>query len=234
MSKTIGAITDPALVQILDKFVDRAFLDLGLSPQKDLNNAGFKPIALAFSDEKIEAILCTWSNDETKVKELRELGEKCYNEKLPKIALINDAVYKVYNQVPDPITDLPLSYPPGMRQECLMLLFIDFKDHKNNFISVHPYSIENGTIIRGKDVQIFNNDLKAMDSLMMSNISFGFTKAAMMDVFQEKEITHEQLSIEQGDRVLKEVLNRFPGATLGMNILEGHDTDTDTEELDLL
>lgn len=217
--KTVKTVSDEELSEILKSYVDHAFDVLKEETSKDSNKTSFITTALGITENSNHhVILLPWENDDQKIVYSRELGKKCFNDRLFKLAIISDAVMKTYNHKPDPITEQPLSYPLNMRKECLVLLFVDFMAPNKNFYQVNPYSLSEKKVIREEALQIINN-VESMGSAILSNISYGFVSAAMLDLLKKKEVTDDQLSIQLGDTLLKEVLQEYPGATLGMNVL---------------
>lgn len=231
-NKTSDTINVPNTIECL---IEQAFKELILrrDPSKDSNGTNLHPIAAILSDTKILFIEVNWTDDSTKEKYLRVLGETCLNQGCHRVILINDVVYKTYDQKPDRITDRPLFYPPEMREEALILSYLDFKDYKKNFFRVHPYKFVGGTLTKEAALDFSHENIMAMDSFMLSNVAHGFLKAAMLDVFKRKELVSQPMSLEIGDMVLKEVLAEYPGATLGKDLLGARDDAEALPEDDL-
>lgn len=186
---------------------------------KDSNDAKFTPSAIAIAEPggSDHVTFLPWNDDQSKVMMLRELGSLCYKRKLLRLAVINDAVMKFYDKKPDADTESPLSYPPNMRDDCLIFLYIDFKDPNNNQFKAYKYKISRKKVIQGEEIN-FNKEIQCMDSLILRSISFGFLRSAMADLFMKKEIIPQRLNRELGDMFLKEILTEYPGATAGMEI----------------
>ena len=210
--------TDSRRDSLLSDFVDHAFKILGDTPPSNSTGSALMPAALAMSDDKDFLILLTWNDEASRTEMLRQLGEKCYKDNLLNLGYINDGAMKAYETKPDANTDLPLMYPPSMRKECLILMVLDFMDSKNNYIKIYPYKRNDKGIIREADFD-FQGGMEIMDSSIMSNISFGFVRAAMLDLFEQKEILDSALTPEIGDKLLMEALVKYPGATLGMDVM---------------
>ena len=220
-----------------DRLIEQAFNELIASrdPSKDPNGTNFRPLAVILSDTKILEVPTNWTDDSSKETNLRILGETCLVEGCYRIILINDVVFKTYAQKPDTLTEQPLCYPPSMRKEGLILSYIDFKDSKKNLFRVYPYKFTENTLVKEATIDFTHQNIMALDSFMMTNISYGFTRAAMLDMMQKKELLNQSFSLEFGDKMLKEVLAEFPGATLGKDLLGGRDEveELDDEDLDI-
>jgi hypothetical protein len=201
---------------LIVKFVDKGFEVAYGNIHKDCNSTKVTPAAFGFSESGTDhfMILLPWEDDESKCSMLKELGSKCYEENLMSVALINDAVMKAYSKKPDPITEMPLTFPPSERIDCLTLVYIDFKDSKENQFKVHPYKVIEGNIVREEPV-IYNDPSFSIDSLIMSCISYGFLNAAISDEYNKREILKDSLTREVGEMLLSAVLEKYPGAALG-------------------
>jgi len=201
---------------LIAKFVDKGFEVAQGNIHRDCNSTKVTPAALGFSESGTNhcMIMLPWEDDESKCSMLKELGGKCYEEGLMSVALINDAVMKAYSKKPDSITEMPLTYPTSERIDCLTLVYIDFKDPKENLFKVHPYNVIEGNIVREEPV-IYNNPSFSIDSLIMSCISYGFLNAAIFDEYKKREILKDSLTIEVGKMLLSAVLEKYPGAALG-------------------
>jgi hypothetical protein len=204
---------------LIEKFVDKSFEVARESIHKDCNSTKVTPVAFGFSDSGTDhcMILLPWEDDESKCSMLKELGSKCYEENLMSVAFICDAVMKSYSKKPDSITEMPLTFPPNERIDCLILVHIDFKDPKENQFNVYPYKIVDGNIAREKPV-IYNDPSSSMDSLVMSCIAYGFLNAATFDEYLKREILKESFTKEVGKVLLLAVLEKYPGAALGASL----------------
>jgi len=201
---------------LLEDFVNHGFSIAEENVDKDCDTTRVTSAALGISESAKSGFLAElpWEDDKSKILMLHELGKKCYEEKMVSVALLNDAAMKQYKNKPDHDTELPLTYPPDMRVDCLILCFIDFKNPKENLFKSHPYKITGGKLVREEPIS-FVDSMVSMDSLLMNCISLGFLKAAIFDQYQKKEILNTSFSKEVGDMLLKEVLKEYPGATLG-------------------
>lgn len=213
---------DDRVTAIIKDYIEHCFDLIQENVSKDCNDAKFVPSAIAIAEPggSDYVTFLPWNDDESKVMMLRELGSLCFKRKLLRLAVVNDAVMKFYNKKPDEDTEFPLSYPPNMRDDCLIFLYIDFKDPNNNLFKAYKYKISRKKVIRG-EVFDFNKDIQCMDSLIIRSISFGFLRAAMADLFQRKEMIPQRLDRKLGDTFLREVLKEYPGATAGMEISLG-------------
>lgn len=206
--------------KMLDRFVNHAFSIVEQNLAKDCNVTKVTSAAMGIreSNDNDFLVMLPWKDDETKVQMLNELGMLCYEEKLKSIAVLNDAIMKQYDHKEVCETEKPITYPPSMRIDCIMLCYIDFKDSKENMLKVYPYKITEGRLIREEPLIPFTGDtIVEMDSLLMSCISLGFLKAAMFDQYQKKEIVDTSFSKDIGNMLLQEVLKEYPGAALGKN-----------------
>lgn len=208
---------DDRVAAIVKDYIKHCFDMIQENINKDCNDAKFTPSAIAISEPggSDHVTFLPWNDDESKVMMLRELGSLCYKRKLLRLALMNDTVMKFYDKKPDEDTEFPLSYPPNMRDDCLIFLYIDFKDPNNNQFKAYKYKISKKKVVRG-EVFDFNKDIQCMDSLIIRSISFGFIKTAMTDLFLKKELVPVRLDKEMGDMLLKEVFKEYPGAAAGM------------------
>lgn len=203
--------------QLLDDFMDKGFEIAAERLHRDANCQKVCPAALGIGDAGDHNLLAMlpWEDDVDKKELLMELGSQCYNKEINKVALLVDAAMKQYETLPDIDTEFPLSYPPSMRQDCFILSYIDFKDPKENCFTICPYKVLDGKLHREPSIQ-FSKTVLSMSSNILSMISFGFTKSAMADKIDKKEIIGDNLNIEIGKAILAEVLTEFPGATLGV------------------
>lgn len=201
---------------LIVKFVDNGFDIASKNLHKDCNSTKVTPAALGFSESGTNncVVLLPWEDDESKCSMLKEFGSKCYEENIMSIALINDAVMKAYTKKPDPITEMPITFPPNERIDCLTLIYIDFKNPKENQFKVHPYKVIEGKIVREEPI-IYKDPSFSLDSLIMSCISFGFLNAAIFDEYNKREILKDSLTKEIGEMLLSAVLEKYPGAALG-------------------
>ena len=213
---------DDRISAIIKDYIKHCFDLVQENVSKDCNDAKFTPsgIGIAEPGESDYVTFLPWNNDESKVMMLRELGSLCFKRKLFKLAIVNDAVMKFYNKKPDENTEFPLSYPPSMRDDCLIFLYLDFKDLNNNIFRAYKYKISRKKVIRG-EVLDFNKDIQCMDSLILRSIVFGFLRAALADLFQKKELLPQKFDKKLGNMFFREVLTEYPGATAGMKISLG-------------
>lgn len=210
---------DERVSSIIKEYIEHCFDMVQDNIGKDSDDARFTPSAIAIAEEggNDYVTFLPWNTDEEKVLMLQELGALCYQRNLLKVALVNDAVMKFYDEKPDSQTQFPLSYPPSMRDDCLIFLYIDFKDPHNNLFKAYKYKISEGKVLRGDEIN-FNKDVQKMDSLLISSITFGFTRAAMLDLYQKKEIVDKSFNRETGNMLFKEILEKYPGAAAGMEV----------------
>lgn len=210
---------DDRISAIINDYIKHCFDLVQENISKDCNDAKFTPsgIGIAEPGESDYVTFLPWNDDESKVMMLRKLGSLCFKRKLLRLAVVNDAVMKFYNKKPDENTEFPLSYPSSMRDDCLIFLYLDFKDPNNNQFKAYKYKISRKKVIRG-EVLDFNKDIQMMDSLIIRSISFGFVRSAMADLFLKKELVTKNLDKERGDLLIKEVLTEYPGATAGMRV----------------
>jgi hypothetical protein len=155
-----------------------------------------------------------WSDDESKITMLQELGNTCFEKNLTSIALLNDAIMKSFENKPDSVIKMPSEFPVTDRIDCVTLIYIDFMDSKENTLRAYPYKILDGKIIR-EEVVTFKDSIISMDSLIISCITMGFLKAAILDEYSRKEILDSAFTKEVGDMLLMEVLRRYPGIVIG-------------------
>jgi hypothetical protein len=202
---------------MLDGFVNHAFSIVEENLAKDCNVTKVTSAAMGIqeSGENNFLAMLPWEDDESKVRMLNELGMLCYDEKLMSVALVNDAVMKQYAHKDVCETDKPITYPPDMRVDCVILCYINFKDPKENMFKAYPYKITEGKLIREEPLSFTGDTIAAMDSLIMNCVSFGFLKAAIFDQYQKKEIVDASFSKDVGDMLMQDVLKEYPGATLG-------------------
>lgn len=205
---------DKVIEQLMDGFVDHAFDIAAGKAKKHVDDSKIAPAALCIPSDGTQnhIIFLPW-NDETKIPLIEELGRTCFEKKLLKMALLHDAAMKTYEHLPD-ATEVPLTYPPEMRMECLILIYVDFMDPKENTVKVYPYKIVDGAIVRDKVID-FKKDAMGMGGNVFGALCMGFTKYAMTDEIVRSEITPDKLNRELGDDILKKVLVKYPGAFLG-------------------
>jgi len=218
---------DKNLEKLYMDFVNYGFEEASKNSGLDSNQIRMTPMALGI-DKDMEAsnlFKLPWVDDHSKIELLIELGSVCFERNINKIGLIIDTAMKQYETPLDGITDQPLTYPPNMRVDCIVLLYIDFMDADERVFRVFPYTITEGTLVRKEELKFDKNN---MNSRISDGIFFGFIKSAMLSSMQEKKIMNSQLSNEIGDKILKEVIEKYPGVFLKKDELtdsmeENHD-----------
>ena len=215
------------LSKLIEDIVNYTFELAQENVDKDCNNTKVVPVAFCISDiaangypipkDDDTVIMLPWEDDEQQTEMLRMVGDKCYKNNKSKVIIILDAAMKEFNHEPDFVTDQPLTYPENMRVECFVLFYIDFLDAEENFFRVFPYKRVGDKVIRIEDNSsrnsrvVFNNPVPGF-------ICFGFLKAGIVDEYVKRNIIDNQFNKDVGDTLLRAVLEKYPGATLGYNI----------------
>jgi hypothetical protein len=207
---------DKATEELFMEFVSQGFDVLEKAIEEDdkaSNQIKVTPAALCLAKEGLphQLVVLPWSDDESKIIMLEALGEKCFKEKLYQVFLINDAAMKQYDRMPDEVTETPLSYPPNMRVDCLMVTCLDFKKEHSEALRVFPYTINNGAVIR-KEEFIFGEGIIKANSLLVNHIMLGFLKTAMLDEYLRQEM-HGSVTEEVALKLYSDVSKNFPGVS---------------------
>jgi hypothetical protein len=195
---------------ILSDFVELSFEVAKNKDIKDSNTPLITPSVMALSEKQPLIMMLPWEDGESKLAMLQAVGEKCHEVEAYNVALISDAALKSYTHKITSEEEVPLAYPSSMRTDCFILVYIDFKDPKENFIRTYPYKKVDGKIVREPES---TSKTDKISSILMESLSFGFIRAAMFSEFKAREAP--QFDNGVGDDMLKCVLERYPGAALG-------------------
>lgn len=190
-------------------FIDITFEAAEQNINNDDNTPLFSQAVLALAEDKGYVIMIPWSN-ETKLKLLEEVGMECFDKKAYQVALISDAAMKTYTRPVLDETEVPLAYPASMRKDCLMLMYVDFMDPKENMCRSYPYKKIDKKLVREPEL---GAEYGKITSHLNQAMALGFMKAAMLEEVKLQEIT--EFSQENAAIVYKAMLAKYPGASLG-------------------
>ena len=111
----------------------------------------FLPVAFPIEQGKPKAVLpVPFTSAEEKRKMITVLGLICARTGCDAVVLITDAAMRAFTNEKDAKyaeenwdTENPLSYPQGLRQECLIVQYLSFKDRTSK-VFIHKYQIKDG------------------------------------------------------------------------------------------
>jgi len=109
------------------------------------------PVALPIKEGIPETVLpVPFTSAEDKRRMITILGHVCAQAGCDAVILITDAAMRAFTNEKDARyaeenwdTENPLSYPQGLRQECLIVQYLSFKDRTSK-VFIHKYQVKDG------------------------------------------------------------------------------------------
>jgi hypothetical protein len=136
------------------------------------------PIAFFVIGPNVVPVMVKYKDDEEKHAFYASLGAFCQLKGATEILLINDAALKSYDSnesmekaLENYSTESPLTYPPTLRTECIIIMAYNLKT-KESVLIAQPYKEVNDTY-EWFDIM---EDIENFDSGLIDSIEDGYTK----------------------------------------------------------
>jgi hypothetical protein len=200
-------ITKEILEALIAQGFNIASEKLAEQPDRDSNSPLIGPIVFGFGDIRNYVMPLSWGDDEEKVAVIREAGKTCFKNNCKKAVMITESAMKQSSHLPEDPSEMPLSYPPSMRVDCLILFYFDFISPINNTLRMFPFKILNNKLVRDPETDLSSFE---MQSPLTGYFLMGFTAAAMVEEMCIGEFI--TLNEEINKELLSRVLIKYPGA----------------------